>query len=109
MSGQRALQAVSARAEQPDSHAHRCYTAAQIIGFLQISERSFFELKRRGRLPFLEELRPRLGRTVRYRADLVDRYLAGNWQSLGSSHTRQSAKGPRSSVSPINRQSAGVR
>jgi hypothetical protein len=90
VSGQRALQVATAPAEQPNSRAYRCYTAAQIIGFLQISVSSFFEMKRRGQLPFLEELRPRLGRTVRYRADLVDRYLSGRWQSVGS-HTRHGA------------------
>jgi hypothetical protein len=53
----------------------RCYTTAEVRRLLKIGRRSFFELKRRGQLPMLEELRPRLGRIVRYRADLVDRYL----------------------------------
>lgn len=79
MSRQRALQATTAPAQQSDRHAHGCYSAAQIIERLNISARTFFELKRRGQLPFLEELRPRLGRTVRYRADLIERYLAGEW------------------------------
>ena len=57
----------------------RCYTAAQIITLLQLPTRSFYDLKRRGKLPFLEELQPRLGGRIRYRADLVDRYLAGQW------------------------------
>lgn len=86
MSRQHALKTAAAEAEQSHGRAHvahaRCYTAAQIIAFLQISKCSFFALKRRGQLPFLEELRPRLGRTVRYRADLVDRYLAGGWQNV---------------------------
>lgn len=75
------------KAETP---AKRCYTAAQIMAFLQISKGAFFQMRRRGQLPFLEELRPRLGRTVRYRADLVDRYLAGQWQQPRplSSHPR---------------------
>lgn len=72
----RALQSSAAPAQQPDSGTHRSYTAAQIIGFLQISRSSFFEWKRRGLLPFLAQIEG-LGRSVRYRADLVDRHLAG--------------------------------
>ena len=57
----------------------RCYTVPQLLEVLQIPRRTFFRLRKSGALPFLEELRPRLGRRVRYRADLVDRYLAGEW------------------------------
>ena len=57
----------------------KCYTAPQIMALLQIPYRSFYDWKRRGKLPFLEELKPRLGGRIRYRADLVDRYLAGQW------------------------------
>jgi hypothetical protein len=56
----------------------RCYTAKQVIAKLSISRASFHE--HRAEMPFLEELKPRIGRTARYRADLVDRYLAGQWQ-----------------------------
>jgi predicted DNA-binding transcriptional regulator AlpA len=57
----------------------RCYTIPETLDKLQMTERTFFRLRRRGQLPFLEELRPRLGRIIRYRADLIDRYLAGEW------------------------------
>lgn len=57
----------------------RCYTLAQVIEKVQIPRSSFFMLKARGELPFLEELKPRVGRRARYRADLVDRYVAGQW------------------------------
>lgn len=57
----------------------RCYTVAQLLDMLALSRSTFFDLKRRGDLPFLDELKPRLGRSARYRADLVDRYLAGQW------------------------------
>lgn len=57
----------------------RCYTVAQLLVLLSMKRSTFFELKRRGQLPFLEELRPRLGRSARYRADLVDRYISGQW------------------------------
>jgi len=59
----------------------RCYTVAQLLSvdLLNMPRRTFFTLKKAGRLPFLEELTPRIGRRLRYRADLVDRYLAGQW------------------------------
>lgn len=61
----------------------RCYTGKEIREVLRMSRTTFFDLKRRGGLPFLNEVRPRLGRVIRYRADLVDRYLAGEWQRRG--------------------------
>jgi hypothetical protein len=57
----------------------RCYTVPEVLRKLQMPKATFTRLKREGKLPFLEELRPRLGRRVRYRADLVDRYLEGQW------------------------------
>jgi hypothetical protein len=57
----------------------RCYTIPQILEKLQMPKSTFNRLKGAGKLPFLEELKPRLGRIVRYRADLIDRYLAGQW------------------------------
>lgn len=59
--------------------APRCYTVPQLLQLLQIPRATFFQLKKTHGLPFLEELKPRLGRSARYRADLVDRYLAGEW------------------------------
>jgi Helix-turn-helix domain len=57
----------------------RCYTVPEVLAKLQMPKRTFTALKAAGKLPFLEELRPRLGRRVRYRADLIDRYLRGEW------------------------------
>ncbi len=57
----------------------RALTIAQLCAALDMPRRTFFTLRKAGRLPFLEELKPRLGRRVRFRADLVDRYLAGQW------------------------------
>jgi len=57
----------------------RCYTVPDVLALLKLSRSSFFDLKRRGKLPCLEELRPRLGRNARYRADLIDRWLANQW------------------------------
>jgi hypothetical protein len=63
-----------------------CYTVAQLLVRLDMRRRTFYELHKAGRLPFLEELRPRLGRCQRFRADLVDRYLAGQWGSRDALH-----------------------
>lgn len=60
----------------------RCYTVAQLCETLNLTERTFYRLLKAGKLPFLEELRPRLGKHRRYRADLVDQYLSGQWQQL---------------------------
>lgn len=72
----------------------RCYTVQQLLGveLLNMARRTFFTLKKAGKLPFLDEIRPRIGRRIRYRADLVDRYLAGQWGQPRSfsSHRRAS-------------------
>jgi len=59
--------------------AARCYTVPEVLAKLQMAQTTFTRLKSEGKLPFLEELQPRLGRKVRYRADLVDRYLENAW------------------------------
>lgn len=79
MSRQRLLQTAPAPAEQANRRRHRTYSVSQICDALSMSRRTFFALRSKGELPFLEELKPRLGRVVRYRADLVDQYLAGQW------------------------------
>ena len=58
----------------------RAYTVADICALLQISRAAFYQFKASGQLPFVEELRPRIGRCVRFRADLIDRYLANEWR-----------------------------
>ena len=72
----------------------RCYTVAQLLGveLLNMPRRTFFTLKKAGKLPFLDELKPRLGRRMRYRAEPVDRWLAGQWGQPRSfsSHRRAS-------------------
>lgn len=59
----------------------RCYLLPELLERLQMSERTFHRLRRAGKLPFLEELKPRLGRILRYRADLVDKYIEGRWDT----------------------------
>jgi len=60
----------------------RCYTLKQLLSpeLLNMPRRTFFTLRKAGELPFLEELQPRVGRCMRFRADLVDRYLSGQWR-----------------------------
>lgn len=72
----------------------RCYLIPELLERLQLSRRQF-EM-RRGEMPFIEELLPRIGRRPRYRADLVDAYLAGERRPLAmavlcSRHGRRSA------------------
>lgn len=73
----------------------RCYTIAQLLAVdkLNMPRRTFFTLKKAGKLPFLEELKPRLGRRMRFRADLVDRWLANEWRQprAFSSHRRMAS------------------
>jgi hypothetical protein len=59
--------------------APRVYTVADLLVLLSMKRRTFFALKAAHQLPFLEEIQPRLGRRLRYRAAPVDRYLAGEW------------------------------
>ena len=67
----------------------RCYTVSDLCVKLQIPRASLYLLKAQGRMPFLEELKPRLGRIRRYRADLVDRYLAGEYKAPAKAPLRK--------------------
>ena len=67
----------------------RCYLIPDLLVRLQMSLRTFTRQRKAGALPFLEELRPRIGRRPRYRADLVDRYLAGEWGRTASTYVRR--------------------
>jgi Helix-turn-helix domain len=57
----------------------RCYTVAEVREKLRMPKNTFLRLRAEGKLPFLEELRPRLGRIIRYRAKPIDDYLTGQW------------------------------
>lgn len=59
--------------------ADRCYLRADVCRLLNLSKRSFFQLRKEGRLTMLEELQPRIGNRARYRSGPVDRYLAGQF------------------------------
>lgn len=75
----------------------RAYTLAQLCEALDLPVSSYYDLKRAGKLPFVEELKPRIGKRLRFRADLIDLYLAGEWQR---SHVTQSRTRPTSTVIP---------
>lgn len=68
----------------------RCYTLDEVIAKLKFSRRTFFRLKAAGRIVCLEEIRPRIGRP-RYRADLVDKWVANRWTEQGRAFFRHSA------------------
>jgi len=76
------------KSEKVEVKRAQCYTIAQICERLSMARRTFFELRKRNALPWLEEIRPRAGRIVRYRADLVDRYLAGEWRAARGTRGR---------------------
>jgi hypothetical protein len=61
------------------SHQRRGYTVEQLLHKLSLPRRTFVQLKNAGKLPFLEERLPRIGRSVRYRPEPVARYLANGW------------------------------
>ncbi len=57
----------------------RCYTQAELPAVFKMGRRTFYRLKKAHKIPCLEELQPRIGHRIRYRADLIDRWLAGQW------------------------------
>jgi len=72
----------------PMSHQCRCYSVQQLLAKLSMPRRAFLQLKNAGRLPFLEECRPSVGRSIRYRAEPIDRYLANGWAACRQ-HSRK--------------------
>jgi excisionase family DNA binding protein len=57
----------------------RALTTQEVCELLNIPKRSFYHLRKTGALPMVEELKPRIGRIARFRADLIERYLEGQW------------------------------
>ena len=56
------------------------YLTAELLTKLEMSRSTFDDLRKRGKLPFIEEIKPRIGRKIRWRREPVDRYLASNWR-----------------------------
>ncbi|HLX21666.1 MAG TPA: helix-turn-helix domain-containing protein [Gaiellaceae bacterium] len=72
--------------------ADRCYLLEEALRVLQMPRRTFYKLKKKGLLPCVVECTPRLGRRPRFRADLIDRYVAGQFgQPRAFSSHRRSA------------------
>jgi len=61
--------------------ARAFYFTNEIADLLRITRRTFDRQRVAGLLPFLDEIRPRLGNKPRYRAEPVDRWLAGQWEA----------------------------
>ena len=70
------------------SHQRRCYSVQRLLDKLSMPRSTFLQLKNAGRLPFLEECRPSVGRSIRYRAEPIDRYLTDGW-AAGRQQTRK--------------------
>lgn len=93
MRRQRALKPESASSQQPHRHRHLAhqarqlepgaYTIAQVISRVPMSRRTFYRLLALGELTFLEEL-PRLGGLRRFRADLVEEWVANDFNRKAS-------------------------
>ena len=82
-----ALDAVT-RARRPRRQPAPTYTVPDILRILRISRRTFFRLRKSGAAPFLEDVTPRVGRTVHYRAAPVDAYLVATMSSRDESLER---------------------
>ncbi len=101
MTRQQALESPASGLEQPQGHRHRahrqldrgCLTITEVCERISLSRTSFYRLRDAGELPFLEEVQPRLGKRPRYRADLVEHYVAGtfNRDPLRLVHVRKCA------------------
>jgi hypothetical protein len=83
--------------------AAKCYTRQQVMDLLHLKRRSFERLKAAGQLPMVEELRPVISNRKLYRADLLDRYLAGEWGQPRhfASHLKGSARASRSTSTTV--------
>jgi hypothetical protein len=70
------------------SHQRRCYSVQQLLDKLSMPRRTFIQLKKAGRLPFLEDCRSSVGRSIHYRAEPIERYLAVGWAACRQ-HSRK--------------------
>lgn len=80
----------------------RCYTRQQVMDLLHLKRRTFERLKAAGKLPMVEELQPVISNRKLYRADLLDRYLAGEWGRPRhfASHTKHAPRPSSPGVAP---------
>lgn len=61
----------------------RIYLTPRVLELLAMPRSTFDRLRKSGRLPFLEEIKPRAGKQIRYRAEPIDRYLENLWGRRG--------------------------
>lgn len=104
MSGQQQFQPAPSPAQQPHGRANRVYTLVQLLSveLLNMPRSTFFHLRAKGELPWVQEIRPRAGRVARFKAEPINRYLDGLWnqpRSFGS-HVRQSGSAQQASSRP---------
>lgn len=84
-----AFQSAPTPAEQPNRRPHvaqrqrhierGAYTITEVCDRISLARSTFYRLRNAGELPFLEEVRPRLGKRARYRADLVEQFVANQF------------------------------
>lgn len=87
MADQRALQSPTTPSQQPNSRRHvmhgsldaGAYTITKVLERIDMARSTFYRLQAAGELPFLEEVKPRLGKRPRFRADLVEQYVANTF------------------------------
>lgn len=111
MSRKHTLKPSAAPAQQPLRRAHvsdrdlqsGTYTITQVCQRTSLARSTFYRLRDAGELPFLEEVRPRIGKRARYRADLIEQWVAGNWQTFSKAHATNGAASHQTSGSPLIR------
>lgn len=87
MSRQQFGQPLATTSEQPQRRAHvvhraadaGAYTITKVLERIDMARSTFYRLRDLGELPFIEEVRPRLGKRPRYRADLVEQYVSNQF------------------------------
>lgn len=80
------------------------YTITKVLERIDMARSTFYRLLAAGELPFLEEVQPRLGKRPRFRADLVEQYVANTFNRdplrlVRRRHIRNSAAPHTSTVS----------
>lgn len=72
----------------------KCYTRKQVLDLLHYKARTFERKVRAGELPYVEVLQPSAKNHKLYRADLIDRYLAGEYgqSQYLNAHKRTAAR-----------------
>jgi hypothetical protein len=78
----------------------RTYTRAQVLELLGLKYAGFWRLKRAGRLPWVQAIQPAIRGHALYRAEPLDRYLAGDWPDAAKYSSAHRRKGAHASAAP---------